>query len=79
LEQHVLGRYQIANYRKLFRNELSHYIKDILFDRRALTRSYLDGKRLKNIVQDHIDGKKNYLNEINKVLTVELIHRQLLQ
>jgi len=79
LERHMVGRYQLLNYRKLFRDELSHYIKDIIFDRRALTRPYLNRKYLEKIVQDHINGKKNYLNEINKVLTVELIYRQLLE
>ncbi len=79
LIKHLKGRYILVNYRKLFRDELSPYIKDILCDRRSLSRSYLDGKCLENIVKDHLNGKKNYFNEINKILTVELIHRELLE
>ena len=48
----------------------------MLLDSRSLDRPYIEGKRLKEIVAGHLKGDRNYTNEIHKVLTLELIHRQ---
>jgi asparagine synthase (glutamine-hydrolysing) len=79
LENLFLGRHKFYHFRVWYRDRLSQYLKDILLDSRALTRPYLDGKRLEKILLSHIQGKKNYTVEIQKVLTAELIQRQLIE
>jgi asparagine synthase (glutamine-hydrolysing) len=79
LEKLFLGRHKFYHFRVWYRDRLSQYLKDILLDSRALTRPYLDGKRLEKILLSHIQGKKNYTVEIHKVLTAELIQRQLIE
>jgi asparagine synthase (glutamine-hydrolysing) len=77
LERLILGRYQFAHYRIWFRNELSDYVREILLDRRTLERSYLYKQFLEQMINSHLKGDRNYTNEINKIITVELIYRLL--
>ena len=79
LEKLFLGRHKFYHFRVWYRDRLYQYLKDILLDSRTRTRSYLDGRRLEKIVLSHIGGKRNYTTEINKVLTAELIQRQLIE
>jgi asparagine synthase (glutamine-hydrolysing) len=79
LEGLILGRNKIEHHRKWFQNELSDYLQDVLLDRRAVNRPFLNEKSLTEIVNGHVRGEKNYLNEINKILTVELTYRLLIE
>jgi asparagine synthase (glutamine-hydrolysing) len=79
LENLFLGRNKFYHFRVWYRDKLSQYLKDILIDSRTRNRPYLDGRRLEKIVLRHIEGKRNYTDEIHKVLTVELIQRQLVE
>ena len=74
----AIGFDKFRFYRLWFRKELSQYLQEILFDRRTLERPYWNKKFLTKIVYDHINGRGNYLSEIRKILTAELIHRVLL-
>ena len=74
-----LGRYFMTNYRAWFRQNLSDYLRDILLDRNARVREYINGPVLEQMVHSHIKGERCYLGEINKALTAELIHRQLIE
>jgi hypothetical protein len=74
-----LGTQRIDHYRMWFQKELSEYIRETLLDRRTKERPYLNGQYLERIVEDHISGGKNYLGEINRLLTVELIERLLIE
>jgi asparagine synthase (glutamine-hydrolysing) len=78
LEKLFLGRHKYHHFRIWYRNELSHYIKDILLDSRTLTRSYLQGKFVEKMVMSHIKGNRNYTLEIHKILSIELIERSLI-
>jgi asparagine synthase (glutamine-hydrolysing) len=71
----VLGYQKFEYYRIWFRNELSSYIKEILLDKQTASRQYFDKASLEIMLHKHIKGSRNYLNEINKAMTVELIHR----
>ncbi|MGA2515982.1 MAG: asparagine synthase-related protein [Thermodesulfobacteriota bacterium] len=79
LEKMFLGRNDIFHFRKWFRDELSDYLKEILLDRKSLSRPYLNKGFLVKMVNEHISGRNNYTNEINKTMTVELIHRLLFE
>jgi asparagine synthase (glutamine-hydrolysing) len=75
LERLFLGRHKFYHYRVWYRDALSGYVREMLLDSRTLSRPYLDGKRLKEIVAGHLKGDRNYTTEIHKVLSLELLHR----
>ncbi len=79
LERLFLGRHKFYHFRIWYRNELSQYLQDVLLDPRTRARSYLDGFRLEEVVKNHIKGFRNYTLEIHRLLTVELIQRQLIE
>lgn len=79
LERLFLGHHKFHHFRIWFRNELSDYVRDILFDDRTASRPYLNNEYFNKMVSNHIKGDQNYTNEINMVLTVELIHRLLIE
>lgn len=78
LERLFLGRHKFYHFRVWYRDALADYIRDILLDSRALARPYVDPKEVRRIVQDHVKGHRNYTTEIHKLLSLELIHRQLI-
>jgi asparagine synthase (glutamine-hydrolysing) len=78
-ERLLAGRYQLTSYRLWFRDELSNYVKEILLDPRAVSRSYLNRGTTDRIVRGHIEGRANYTEAINKLMTVELIQRLLIE
>jgi asparagine synthase (glutamine-hydrolysing) len=75
----LAGRYQLTSYRLWFRDELSNYVKEVLLDPRATSRTYLNRGTTERIVRGHIDGRANYMTAINKLMTVELIQRLLIE
>jgi asparagine synthase (glutamine-hydrolysing) len=53
-------------------------VKEMLLDPKTLSRPYLQAQKVEEIVQGHLKGDRNYTTEINRLLTLELIHRHLL-
>jgi asparagine synthase (glutamine-hydrolysing) len=74
-EKLFLGRYKFHHFRRWFQRELADYIREMLLDGRTKSRPFLNGRSLESMVQNQIRGDENYLNEINKILTIELVHR----
>jgi asparagine synthase (glutamine-hydrolysing) len=79
LERLFLGHHKIDHYRTWFRSKLSDYVREILLDRRAADRPYLNKEFLKEMVEGHMNGFQNYTSEINRTITAELIHRLLIE
>lgn len=79
MERLFLGRHKYYHFRYWYRNQLAPFVKDVLLDSRALTRPYVDGERVKHIVNAHVTGHGNYTVEITSLLTAELMHRQLIE
>jgi asparagine synthase (glutamine-hydrolysing) len=75
LESLFLGRHKVFHFRVWYRDALAGYVQEMLLDPRSLSRSYIERKRLEEVVRGHLKGDRNYTNEIHKVLTLELIHR----
>ncbi|HEY1663730.1 MAG TPA: hypothetical protein VGI03_15035 [Verrucomicrobiae bacterium] len=73
----VLGRHKFLHYRSWFRNELASYITDRLTGLQSRQNDFWDDSFVKTMAADHISGRKNYSSEINTVLTLESIERQL--
>jgi len=78
-ERLFLGRHKFHHFRVWFRDELSPYVRDVLLDRRSVTRPYLRERALETLVRAHIEGRANHTTEITKLLTAELVQRQLLE
>jgi asparagine synthase (glutamine-hydrolysing) len=78
LERLFLGRHKVFHFRVWYRDALSKYVREVLLDPRSLARPYIERMRLEEIVRGHLKGDRNYTNEIHKVLTLELVHRLLL-
>ncbi len=79
LERLFLGRQKFTHFRIWYRNELSSFVKEILLDPRALARPYLNGPQVEAAVQAHVTGRGNYTSEIHRLLTTELIQRELIE
>jgi asparagine synthase (glutamine-hydrolysing) len=79
VERLFLGRHRFYHFGVWYRDELAQYLKDILLDTRTRQRPYLRGECLEEIVNGHIRGNRNYTTQIHKVLTLELIQRQLVE
>ena len=75
LERLFLGRHKFSHFRVWYRDAVAAYVREMLLDQRTLSRPYLQRNRLEAIVQDHVQGRRNYTTEIHVVLTLELIHR----
>lgn len=78
LERLFLGRHKFWHFRIWYRSVLADYVREMLLDRRTLSRPYLEKHMLQTIVQGHLRGDRNFTTEIHKVLTLELLHRSLL-
>ncbi len=75
LERLFLGRHKFYHFRVWYRDALARYVQEILLDRSALQRPYLDGKTAEAMVRGHVKGDCNHTTEIHKLLTLELLHR----
>jgi asparagine synthase (glutamine-hydrolysing) len=78
-ERFFAGRYQLGYYRLWFRDKFSEFIQDIMLDERTLSRPFFNRNFIEKMVLSHTKGTGNYTGEINKALTAELIHRQLVE
>lgn len=74
-ERLFLGRHKFAHFRLWYRGPLAAVVRDVLLDRRALERPYLNRRALEHIVREHVRGTHNHTDAIHQVLTLELLHR----
>ena len=78
LERLFLGRQKFCHFRTWYRHQLAGYVKEILLDSRSRSRFYVNGSALEPMVNAHVTGLGNYTIEIHKLLSMELLHRTLL-
>ena len=52
-----------------------HVVQEILLDRKALERTYLNRRAVEQVVSEHVRGTRNHTNAIHQLLTLELLHR----
>jgi len=77
LERLFLGRHKFYHFRIWYRDVLAGYVRELLLDRRSLARPYLDPSRVETVVRHHLKGDGNSTTEIHRLLTLELVHRLL--
>lgn len=75
----LFGVHRYLYYRIWFRDQLSTYVKDILSDPKTRQRPHLNQKTVDKIVRAHLGGYGNYLNEINRIISAELMIRRLVE
>jgi asparagine synthase (glutamine-hydrolysing) len=78
LERLFLGRQKFCHFRTWYKHELAGYVREILLDPRSRSRPYVNGNNLEACVNAHVSGLRNYTVEIHKLLSLELLHRALL-
>jgi asparagine synthase (glutamine-hydrolysing) len=78
LERLFLGRHKLLHFRVWYRDALAAYVREMLLDPRTLSRSYLEPKKVEALVAGHLKGGLNYTSEIHKLLSLELVHRLVL-
>jgi asparagine synthase (glutamine-hydrolysing) len=79
LERAFLGRQKFYHFRTWYRRQLADFVREVLLDRRTLGRPWLNARRVEDIVASHIKGYANHTLLIHKLLSLELIHRTLLE
>ena len=78
LERLWLGRHKVFHFRVWYRDHLADYVREMLLDPRSLSRPYVNPAAVRMIVDGHVKGNRNYTVEIHRLLTLELMHRLLL-
>jgi len=78
LERLFLGRQKFCHFRTWYRHQLAGFVKEVLLDPLSRSRSYMNGSALELMVNAHVSGLRNYTVEIHKLLSMELLHRILL-
>ncbi len=72
------GLHKHLRYATWFRKRLAPWITEQLADAAHHPSPYWSRAVIERLAGDHIAGRKNYLNEINAVLTLQMVERLLL-
>ena len=75
LERIFLGRHKFTHFRVWYRDALANYVREMLLDRRTLSRPYLQRNIVESMVEGHLRGDHNYTTAIHQILTLEHLHR----
>lgn len=78
LERLFLGRHKFYHFRTWYRHALKQQVQEILLDPRTLSRPFFERKAVESMVRDHIRGERNCTLGIHKAITLELLHRSLI-
>lgn len=79
LERLFLGRHKFYHFRIWYRDHLTQQLREILLDPKAKSRPYLCGDQLERLVEDHAAGRRNHTSTLHRLLSLELLHRQLIE
>lgn len=73
----IAGLHKFLKYSTWFQQDLASYVREGV--ERARNSPFFDSAFLAQIAEHHISGRKNYSAELNSILTLESIGRQLLR
>ena len=79
LERLLSGRQKWEAYRIWIKTAFAPFLRETLCDPQADYTHFFDYQTVRTMVERHIAGTHNYLEEINKALTVQLISSSLLK
>lgn len=75
----ILGMHKHLHYRSWFRRELAAYVRDAVARAEAASGAFWTPQILRSLDRDHVAGRRNYVIELNAVLTLEAVERLLLR
>jgi asparagine synthase (glutamine-hydrolysing) len=75
----ISGLHKYLPYRHWFRRELAGYLIDVFKDVRTRQSSFWNADFVNHMASEHIAGRKNYVHEINAVLTLQAVERLFIQ
>jgi asparagine synthase (glutamine-hydrolysing) len=78
LERILTGRQKWEGYRLWLTTHFADFVRETLLAPQAHCRQYFERNVVTRMVSQHLAGTHNHLNEINKMLSLELIHSSLL-
>ena len=73
----IFGWHKFLHYRRWFGRELANYIAGALREAQTRRSPFWDSSFLETLAHDHINGRRNYVHEIDAVLTLEAVERLL--
>lgn len=79
LERLLSGRQKWEGYRIWIKTAFAPFLRETLCDAQAGYTQFFDYQTVRRMVERHIAGTHNYLEEINKALTVQLMYSSLLR
>lgn len=80
LQTAFLGRDKFQHFRLWTRNQLVPLVKEILGpSNRADIEPWFEPRRVATMIDDHVAGRSNYTEELDKIITVALLHQTLLK
>lgn len=74
----MLGQHKFLAYRKWLQRDLAAYAAQVLADSRTRGLPYWSSAELKRVAQDHATGRRNRLRDLHAVMTLEAVHRLLI-
>lgn len=76
----LIGRHKFQHFRTWVQKELSNFVWTVLdTDNRTKLDKYIDFKRVKEMLAEQQDGKRNFMDEIDKLMTIVLANRLFLR
>jgi len=75
----LFGWHKFLHYRKWFRRELADYVAGMLKEVQTRCSPLWNSSFLETLAREHINGRRNYVREIDAVLTLEAVDRLLLR
>jgi hypothetical protein len=78
LEKILSGRQKWEGYRLWIKTHFSEFIQETLLNPQANYTRHFEKRTVERMLRGHVAGTHNYLNEIDRALTVELIYATLL-
>jgi asparagine synthase (glutamine-hydrolysing) len=74
-----LGLHKYLPYRAWFRSNLAGYVEQVVADIQVRKTPFWNAMALQQLVKEHVAGRKNYLPEIDSILTLEAVERLLIR
>jgi asparagine synthase (glutamine-hydrolysing) len=75
----MLGQHKFLNYRRWYRTVLARYISEVTGDPRIRRVPFFNPRVVATMAKDHIEGRRNYVRELDAVLMLEAADRLLLK
>ncbi len=73
----IAGLHKYLQYRIWFQRELADYVDRVIKDVRVRNQSFWDSRFVEQMASEHTTGHKNYMREIDVVITLEAAERLL--